>query len=59
MIINNTDQFSSSFSTFWGFNLGAGGDGGYILDSRAFILGGGRWWWVILECDEWWWAFFG
>ena len=29
-------DFSSSFSTFWDFNMGAGGTGGYIL-------GGGGW----------------
>ena len=40
-------NFSSSFRTFWGFNLSAGGDGGYILGSGGFILGGGGWWWAV------------
>ena len=62
-------NFSSSFSTFWGFNLDTGGDGGYILGDGGFILGGvcgggfilgsGRWWLVVLGGDEWWWVYFG
>ena len=62
-------NFSSSFSTFWGFNLDTGGAGGYILGDGGFILGGvcgggfilgsGRWWLVALGGDEWWWVYFG